>query len=452
MIYALLVLFVALSISGVAAFYSIVGLTTIFSGSVLAVAIMGSVLEIGKLISASWLYRNWNKVGFLMRSYLTVAVVVLMFITSMGIFGYLSKAHIQQTGVSGGTELQVELIDHKIGREQKQIDDAEGVVIQLDKAVQILMDFDRVRGPTGAIAIRQGQKEERAELSAVIDEASNNIGALQEKKIILEREQIELEVEVGPVKYIAELIYGEEKAKDMLDEAVRAVILILILVFDPLAVLLLIAASISLEQVSKNKTLKNGYEDQMKALKKLDKALDDMPVAKPERPIPDSESRWMAASSLLPEDITNTNPVTGSVNRELLEEMFQEPEPPAKLKQIPDLHEQVLLHNDIYGEMDEVDNVIATVDLSPEGVAKLPKRKPTIVSTYEKPEQEQETPKPDWIQKVVAKPVDKETLASAIDNAYEKAKKSANIAFNLDGPNGDALKKILIDALTNKIN
>ena len=96
MILAMSTLLTALGISAVAAYYSIVGLMAIFSASAMSIAIMGVVLEIGKLITASWLYQNWKRVPFLLKSYLTLAVIVLMFITSMGIFGYLSKAHIDQ--------------------------------------------------------------------------------------------------------------------------------------------------------------------------------------------------------------------------------------------------------------------------------------------------------------------------------------------------------------------
>lgn len=244
---ALLTLLSALSISAIAALYSLLGLAAIFSAAKLPVLLMGGVLEVGKLVTASWLYQNWRKTPLLLKSYLTLAVVVLIFITSMGIFGFLSKAHLDQTIATGDNTVVIERIEQRIEREQRNITDAEKVIAQLDEAVQILMDFDRIRGPEGAIAVRQSQKEERAELAQVIDTAQNNIDELEGEKLNLSKEQIALEAEVGPLKYIAELIYGDE-AKDHFDEAVRWVILLLIFVFDPLAVLLLIAANQSLRE------------------------------------------------------------------------------------------------------------------------------------------------------------------------------------------------------------
>lgn len=238
----------SLAIAGVAAWYSIAGLAAIFAAAKIPIIIMGSVLEAGKLVTASWLYRNWKVSPFLLKSYLTVAVIVLMFITSMGIFGYLSKAHIDQTITVGDNSIQIEQIDIKINRQQKRIDDADMVISQLDEAVNTLIEYDRIRGETGAIATRESQKEERDNLNNIIDDASNVISELQVEKALLSKEQIQIEAEVGPIKYIAELIYGESTTRDILEEAVRFVILTIIFVFDPLAVLLLIAANMSLMQ------------------------------------------------------------------------------------------------------------------------------------------------------------------------------------------------------------
>jgi len=243
---AYLVLFVALAISGVAAWYSIAGLAAIFAAAKIPVIIMGGSLEVGKLVTASWLYQNWKRVPFLLKSYLTLAVVVLMFITSMGIFGFLSKAHIDQTIVSGDNTLLIEQLDQKIAREQKRIDDANLVIAQLDSAVQTLIDYDRIRGDDGAIAVREGQKDERDNLNNIIDDAYSVMGDLQSDRLELSQEQLSIEAEVGPIRYIAELIYGDETDEAILNSAVRIVILIIIFVFDPLAVLLLVAANMSL--------------------------------------------------------------------------------------------------------------------------------------------------------------------------------------------------------------
>jgi hypothetical protein len=242
----IIALIVALMLSGVAAWYSIIGLTAIFAASFWPVVIMGSVLEIGKVVTASWLYRNWNVAPKFLRYYLTMAVVVLMFITSMGIFGFLSRAHIEQTASATDNTVIIQQIDSRIDRENKKISDAETVIQQLDNAVKVLQDAQRLRGKDGAIALREVQKPERETLQKDISESLNEIDKLQDEKTKLSVEQAKLEAEVGPLKYIAELIYSNAD-KNQLESAVRWVIIILVLVFDPLAVLLLIAANIGLQ-------------------------------------------------------------------------------------------------------------------------------------------------------------------------------------------------------------
>jgi hypothetical protein len=214
----------------------------IFSASAIPIAIMAGTLEVGKLVSASWLYRYWNDTKFLMKTYMTTAVVVLMLITSMGIFGYLSKAHLDQAAEGGNNNLQIARISQQIQREEKAITDAEVVIGQLDQAVQTLMDYDRIRGDTGAIATRRNQAEERAELKEIIDTATANIASLQDELLPLQEKQLQVELKVGPLKYVAELIYGEAAESD-LDKAVRLFILLLVFVFDPLAVVMVIAAN-----------------------------------------------------------------------------------------------------------------------------------------------------------------------------------------------------------------
>jgi hypothetical protein len=249
-----LILLVAIAISGVAAWYSIAGLMAIFSAASISIAVMGSVLEVGKLVTASWLYQNWRTVPFLLKTYLTIAVVTLMLITSMGIFGYLSKAHIDQTLGNGDNTIQIVELESQISNEQRRIDDAKLVTSQLDAAVQTLIKFDRIRGKDGAISVRESQLVERAALSGIISEASERIKQLRTSKNKLAKEQLKFEAEVGPIRYVAEFIYGETN-QQILEKAVRWVIITIIFVFDPLAVLLLIAANMSL---SKPKTIVRG--------------------------------------------------------------------------------------------------------------------------------------------------------------------------------------------------
>ena len=240
--FLILLLFSALAVSAVAGYFSIVGLTTIFPAVFASIVAMGVVLEIAKLVTASWLYRNWTKAAVLLKTYFTAAVVVLSLITSMGIYGYLSKAHIEHTITMGGNNvLQIETIERKIATEQRRISDAEKVTAQLDQAVQILQNYDRIRGPDGALAVREGQAEERNQLNATIEEAIANIETLQAELAPYREEALAIEADVGPIKYIAALIY--EDPEESIDSAVRIVILLLVLVFDPLAILLVIAAN-----------------------------------------------------------------------------------------------------------------------------------------------------------------------------------------------------------------
>ena len=171
-----------------------------------------------------------------------------MFITSMGIFGFLSKAHMDQTLSVGDNSLLIERIDTKIEREQVRIKDAETVIGQLDKAVQVLIDYDRIRGPSGSIAVRESQNEERAQLASVIDDAYLKIDTMSAEKLELDKEQLALEAEVGPIKYIAAFIYGDELDKTLLERAVRWIIITIIFVFDPLAVLLIVAANMTFKE------------------------------------------------------------------------------------------------------------------------------------------------------------------------------------------------------------
>ena len=234
----------AISISVIAAGYSIMGLATLFAGAVVPIIAMGSALEVGKLVAASWLYNNWrNKlVPKTIKLYLTFAVVVLIFITSMGIFGFLSKAHLDQVQPTSSNNIKIELIDNQIKQQNLIIFRANKTLTLLDKTLEKYVDMEYV---TRGLKEREKQKPERDALTLAINGASDKIAELSDKKGALQLEQDKIEAEVGPIKYIAELIYGDE-AKDHFDKAVRWVIIVLIFVFDPLAVLLLIAANISL--------------------------------------------------------------------------------------------------------------------------------------------------------------------------------------------------------------
>jgi peptidoglycan hydrolase-like protein with peptidoglycan-binding domain len=333
----ILVFLVAIAISAVAAYYSIVGLVTIFAASAIPVAIMGTVLEVGKLVTATWLYRNWKDIAWWLKSYLTIAVVVLMLITSMGIFGFLSKAHIEQTAEAEQNQSLIVRIDEQITDNEERISllqDAGSVnnekqnaqivqntqqIEQINERYSILIEEQnlyirearsnldllekyieendirklqalvgaRVDGSYGSGTARRVEQFREKETEAsrlIVSEARGRIAKLRELQlsevgalteanarlqteigtIVVDAEQIaqletqvselrdkkfeletdfrKLEAEFGPVKYISELIYGDD-AETKLDDAVRIVILLLIFVFDPLAVLLLIASN-----------------------------------------------------------------------------------------------------------------------------------------------------------------------------------------------------------------
>ena len=349
MFIAILTLLSALSISGVAIFYSVIGLATIFPGAFWPVVIMGSVLEVGKLVTASWLYRNWQQTRFLLKTYLTIAVVVLSLITSMGIFGFLSKAHLEQNLAENTITQRIEIINSKISSEEtyikrqlKIIERAENTLSKtgtsnkealeleqqglkdvqdkfktllavetntvkdlndrlkvLDKDVSDVLTANKsfFNEEKAAAELKASQKEERASINKNIAEAQDRIKILKDdyavdtaviKKridvlregniddksqvnaqievaeanilkaqnniddLIIDREPLEakmikLEAEVGPVKYIASLVVDWGITTEVnTSEAVRWVILIIIFVFDPLAVLLLVAANQSL--------------------------------------------------------------------------------------------------------------------------------------------------------------------------------------------------------------
>lgn len=226
-----LALLIALLLSVVAAYYSIVGLATIFAAAVIPIIIMGASLEAAKVVSASWLYRNWTHAPRVIKYYLTVAVLLLSFITSMGIFGFLSKAHTEVSAVSGAVNVQLQTINQQLDIEKNRLD------ILLKQASQY-------SGP-----VRRFERD--------IKTAQDRIVELTQQRLPLLQEENKITAEIGPIKYIAELIYGSSD-QTMVEKAVRAVIILIVVVFDPLALILLIAANHGIKQayVPKKKEVK----------------------------------------------------------------------------------------------------------------------------------------------------------------------------------------------------
>ena len=251
MVFGLLTLLVALAISTVAAYYSIVGLMAIFAGAKFAIAIMGIVLEIGKLVVASWTFQNWKTSPLSLRFYFIISVIVLMFITSLGIFGFLSRAHIEQSSPTTLLEERVERVDLKIEQKQTQIDRYQGRLNTLDQALQRYIELGAISKGLRKIG---EMDNETALLKTKIEGLEGEIDSLSDEKYEF-RNQLNLAmVEVGPIRYVASMIYDEVN-ETQLEEAVRWIIILLIFVFDPLAVMLVIAANISLRDYRKERKM-----------------------------------------------------------------------------------------------------------------------------------------------------------------------------------------------------
>lgn len=210
----------------IAEYYSILGLTAIFTGAFWPIVLMGSVLGMSKLVTASWLYRNWKTCPLLLKSYLTIAVVILMMITSMGIFGFLSKAHIDSTLDAGSNMVEVKTLN------------------QQEKMTKDKLDYLMARAKEPSNASNKLDKQ--------IQDTQKELADINKRKLPLLKESNKLVAEVGPIKYIGDMIYGEDE--NAIDKAVRLVIMLIMLVFDPLAVLLLIAANMSLKEKDESKT------------------------------------------------------------------------------------------------------------------------------------------------------------------------------------------------------
>ena len=256
MLQALLPFITAIGLSGVAAYYSVIGLAQIFPGSYWPIIIMGSVLEAAKLVTVSWLYNNWNVTTRWMRYYFLIAVLLLMGITSMGIFGYLSKAHIEHsTSLSPLIEKEF-IYDEKIKVQKETIEANRKNLLQLDAAVdQVMARSTDERGAERSNQIRKAQQKERLRAADEIARAQTEIQKITEEKSPISLEIKKAESDLGPIKYVAEVVY-ETQDRDLIDKAVRLVIFIIIVVFDPLAVLLLIAANQTYRKTIKDKKQK----------------------------------------------------------------------------------------------------------------------------------------------------------------------------------------------------
>lgn len=245
---AYLALLSGLSISAVAIYYSVAGLVSIFSAAMIPIIVMGVTLEISKLIATMWLKINWARAPFFIKAYMSAAIVILMIITSMGIFGFLSKAHSDQSLVSGDVQSRIAMYDEKIKTERENIEANRKALRQLDEAVdQSMARSTTEQGANRAVAIRQQQARERTRLQNEITASQKKIGTLNEERAPIAAEVRKVEAEVGPIKYIAAFVYGDNPDANLLEKAVTWVIIIIVAVFDPLAVILLLASQYSFQ-------------------------------------------------------------------------------------------------------------------------------------------------------------------------------------------------------------
>ena len=245
---AYLTLFSGLAISAVAEYYSIMGLMAIYPAAVIPIVIMGIVLGLGKISGTVWLKQNWENAPFFLRAYILPAVVALMLITSLGVFGYLSKAHSDQSLVSGDVQSKIAVYDEKIKTEKDNIEANRNALKQMDAGVdQILGRSADEKGADKAVALRKTQQKERVRLQAEILQSQKSIAELNDARAPIAAEVRKVEAEVGPIKYIAHLLYGENPDANILEKAVIWVTVLIVIVLDPLAVILLLASQYSFQ-------------------------------------------------------------------------------------------------------------------------------------------------------------------------------------------------------------
>ena len=292
MIFGYFILFISVIISAIAAWYSVVGLTAIFAAAVVPVMIMGGALEAGKIVATVWLHNNWKRAGVAFKLYLIPAIIFLMLLTSMGIFGFLSKAHGDQSLVSGDAMAKVAIYDEKIKISKDNIDANRKALKQLDEAVdQVMGRSSDEKGADKAVAVRRSQQKERVRLQSEIQAEQKTITALGQEAAPLRAEFRKVEAEVGPIKYIAALIYGDNPDQNLLEAAVRWVIILIVVVFDPLALTLILAANKQLEWARKGKggwihdeedddakEEKRSFEALVNFFRRTNKPVEDQPV------------------------------------------------------------------------------------------------------------------------------------------------------------------------------
>lgn len=313
MIYLLFVS--AFSLSAIAAYYAIMGLMAIFSGAAVSIAIMGAALEVSKLVVTSWLYRNWESTSLLLKTYFLIAIVVLMSLTSMGIFGFLSKAHGDQSLVVGEAQYKLAAIDEKIKFHKDIINESRRTLNQLD--LQVTETISRTGGSSTtstsgtstssgdsginrSIAIRRSQAKERADLAKATSASQEELTKLSEARAPYASEVRQVEAEVGPIKYIAKLIYGEQAEEtSFLEKAVRVVILMIVGVFDPLAVLMFIALNQTIAKKEQEKVV--AEPTLVSSIEPPTPEVEEEPVVESVQPVPKNHLKMAESITMVDE-------------------------------------------------------------------------------------------------------------------------------------------------------
>jgi hypothetical protein len=269
---------VALSLSVIAAWYSIIGLTAIFASAVIPIIVMGTMLEVAKVTVTVWLHEYWHRCRWVMKLYLVPAVIMLMLITSMGIFGFLSKAHSDQSIVSGDATAKIAIYDEKIKTAKENIEANRKALKQMDESVdQVLGRSQDEKGADKAVGLRRSQQKERARLQSEISAEQKTIATLNEERAPIAADVRKVEAEVGPIKYIASLIYGDNPDANLLERAVRWMIVILVVVFDPLAIMMVLAATESIKWRREDREFEKALETKREVAQALDRN-QDLPV------------------------------------------------------------------------------------------------------------------------------------------------------------------------------
>lgn len=305
----------AFSLSSIAAYYAIMGLMAIFSGAAVSIAIMGAALEVSKLVVTSWLYRNWESTSLLLKTYFLIAIVVLMSLTSMGIFGFLSKAHGDQSLVVGEAQYKLAAIDEKIKFHKDIINESRRTLNQLD--LQVTETISRTGGSSTtstsgtstssgdsginrSIAIRRSQAKERADLAKATSASQEELTKLSEARAPYASEVRQVEAEVGPIKYIAKLIYGEQAEEtSFLEKAVRVVILMIVGVFDPLAVLMFIALNQTIAKKEQEKVV--AEPTLVSSIEPPTPEVEEEPVVESVQPVPKNHLKMAESITMVDE-------------------------------------------------------------------------------------------------------------------------------------------------------